>query len=105
VEDLVQALRLAVEHIGTTSGQVYNIGGGPDNTLSVWLEFKQLLSELTGRQVEAAEYRDWRPGDQPVYISDISSAKRDFGWEPEVDASGGIERLYRWVENNKELFT
>src|SRR5215510_13609407 len=36
VEDLVQAFRLATERIGTTAGEVYNIGGGPTNALAVW---------------------------------------------------------------------
>src|SRR5262245_40595332 len=39
VEDLVRALRLAAKKIDATAGQVFNIGGGPANSLSVWREF------------------------------------------------------------------
>src|SRR5207302_6884486 len=35
VDDLVRAFRLAVEKIDVTAGQVYNIGGGPANTIAV----------------------------------------------------------------------
>jgi CDP-paratose 2-epimerase len=61
------------------------------------------LAELVGREIKVS-YDDWRPGDQPVYVSDIRKAKKDFGWEPTVDKEEGLERLFRWVEANKHLF-
>jgi CDP-paratose 2-epimerase len=86
-----------------TAGQVYNIGGGADNALSVWVEFKESLASILGRRVEAADYCDWRPGDQPIYVSDTSKAARDFGWRPHVGMEEGIARLCNWIETNKEL--
>lgn len=103
VEDLVRALRGAVDKISVTAGKVYNIGGGPANTLSVWKEFGQLLAELNGEAVRVS-YRDWRPGDQPCYVSDIRNVGRDLGWTPEVDKRAGIRRLWEWVSSNKEVF-
>ena len=103
VEDLVRALRGAVDKISVTAGKVYNIGGGPSNTLSVWKEFGQLLAELNGQAVRVS-YRDWRPGDQPCYVSDIRNVCRDLGWTPEVDKRAGIRRLWEWVSSNKEVF-
>jgi CDP-paratose 2-epimerase len=103
VEDLVRALRGAVDKITVTAGKVYNIGGGPSNTLSVWKEFGQLLAELNGEAVRVS-YRDWRPGDQPCYVSDIRNVGRDLGWTPEVDKRAGIRRLWEWVSSNKEVF-
>ena len=103
VEDLVRALRGAVDKISVTAGKVYNIGGGPANTLSVWQEFGQLLAELNGEAVRVS-YRDWRPGDQPCYVSDIRNVGRDLGWTPEVDKRAGIRRLWEWVSSNKEVF-
>lgn len=102
VEDLVRALRGAVDKISVTAGKVYNIGGGPANTLSVWQEFGRLLAELSGEAVTVS-YRDWRPGDQPCYVSDIRNVGRDLGWKPEVDKRAGIRRLWEWVSSNKEV--
>lgn len=104
VDDLVAAFLRATERIGATKGQVYNLGGGPANTLSIWAEFGPLLSELVGYQVTPAAYRDWRPGDQPVFIADIRKAKREFGWTPRVGVREGIERLVAWVSANRHLF-
>jgi CDP-paratose 2-epimerase len=100
VGDLVRAFRLAVEKIGITAGEVYNIGGGPANTLSVWSEFGSLLRGLRGEQTDAA-FREWRPGDQRCYVSDIRKAQQDMGWTPEIDVASGLERLWDWVSGSE----
>jgi CDP-paratose 2-epimerase len=104
VEDLVRAFRLAVERIDDVAGQVLNIGGGPANTLAVWQEFREQLADLKGEKVPA-RHDDWRPGDQPCYVSDIRKARRLLGWEPEVARETGIGRLWDWVEANEGLFS
>lgn len=102
IDDLICCYLEAVEHIDRASGQVYNIGGGPDNQLSL-LELVDLLEEYTGKKI-IPEFGDWRPGDQRVFISDIRKARKDLGWEPKVSVGEGTRKLYRWVKENKELF-
>lgn len=102
VTDLVRAFRLAVERIDTTAGQVFNIGGGPANALSVWQEFGPLLAELKGEKLDVS-FSDWRPGDQPCYVSDIRKAADWLGWSPLVDRENGIRRLWDWVVSNEGL--
>lgn len=104
IDDLVRAFDLATEHVDVTAGQIYNIGGGPANTVSIWAEFAPLLSEILGRPVEAAGYADWRPGDQRVYVSDIRKAQRDFGWQPQIGVEEGVWRITDWVIENREIF-
>lgn len=104
IDDLVRAFRLAVEKIDSTAGQVYNIGGGPSNTISVWKEFGTLLSKLNGREISVS-FESWRPGDQPYYVSDIRKANLHMGWQPQVDKETGIRRLWEWVWSNKKLFS
>lgn len=77
-------------------GAVYNIGGGPRNTISL-LELLDLLEEETGKKSEVT-FSDWRPSDQKVYISDITKAEKELGWEPKTGPNEGIERLIRWVK-------
>jgi CDP-paratose 2-epimerase len=104
VDDLVRAFRLAVERIDKTAGQVFNIGGGPDNTMSVWQEFGGLLTDLTGREIPVT-FCEWRPGDQPCYVSDIRKAKRYMGWEPAIRKETGVRHLWNWVSSNESLFS
>ena len=103
IDDLARAFDLAMQRIDRTAGQVYNIGGGAERVLSVWTDTRPLLEALAGRQLEV-RFGDWRPGDQRIYVSDISRAKADFGWQPEVTPEQGVKRLWDWVQANKALF-
>jgi CDP-paratose 2-epimerase len=103
VSDLVRAFQSAVEHIETTAGQVYNIGGGRPNTLSVGRDLVSLLEQLGGKPIPLS-YAPWRPGDQKVYVSDIRRAYQDFGWKPQVTKEEGIQKLYEWIVANQRLF-
>lgn len=103
VDDLLLAFERAVERIDVTAGQVYNMGGGPQNTISIWTDFSELLTRLLGHKVEVG-FDDWRPGDQAVYVSDTTKARRELGWEPLTSVTVGIEKLFNWVVENKDLF-
>lgn len=103
IDDLIEAYELAATRIDAVSGHVYNIGGGPENTMAVWSEFGPMLEELAGHPIEVT-YADWRPGDQPVFVSDIRTAERELGWRPRVSGQEGVERLWKWVDSNTELF-
>jgi CDP-paratose 2-epimerase len=103
VDDLLTAYDLAVERIDQTAGQIYNIGGGVENTLSIWKEFGPLLEKELGQEIPVSR-ETWRPGDQLVFIADITKAKEDFGWEPAIGVETGISKLFDWVRANRERF-
>ncbi len=103
VEDLLNAYDLALANLAVSAGQVYNIGGGPANTMSIWMDFESILEKLLGRPVPATR-GDWRPGDQRIYVSDIRKAQQELGWAPRIGVTEGVERLYRWVLENRTLF-
>jgi CDP-paratose 2-epimerase len=98
VDDLVRAFRLAVDRIDRAAGEVFNIGGGPSNSTSVW-EFGQLVAELSGHDI-SVNFGDWRPGDQPCYISDIRKASQLLEWRPLIDKEAGVRRLWEWASSN-----
>lgn len=103
IDDLIHAIELATERIEVTAGQVYNIGGGPNNTLSVWAEAGPILEELNGDHVPV-KMEGWRPGDQRIYVSDIRKARRDFGWTPRVSPKDGLKKMWDWISTNITLF-
>jgi CDP-paratose 2-epimerase len=103
VDDLLDAYDAAIDHIDVAAGQVYNVGGGPTRTMSIWAEFAPILERLMNCPIPVS-YAEWRPGDQPVYISDVQKAKRELDWQPRVGVEEGIRRLYEWVVANRELF-
>lgn len=101
VHDLIAAYAAALDRIEITSGKAYNVGGGPENTLSL-LELVRILDRKFGRKLDCS-FEAWRPGDQPVFVSDISRAKRDFGWCPRIGVEEGIGRLIDWIRENESL--
>ena len=103
VGDLLDAYDAAIAQIGVAAGQVYNIGGGPSNVLSIWAEFGPLLERLLGREIPVS-CSNWRPGDQKVYVSDIRKAQRELHWQPKTGVEEGIGRLFEWVKENRGLF-
>jgi len=103
VDDLLDLYQAAVDQIDTAAGQVYNVGGGPQNVLAVWAGLGPMLEKLVGHEIEV-ERADWRPGDQRIFVADIGKAKRELGWKPTVGKEEGVRRLYEWVVGNRALF-
>ncbi len=95
VDDLVEAFLLARRQIDRLGGKVFNIGGGPDHTVSL-LELVEMLNRVVGNR-PAIRFSDWRKGDQRYYVSDIRGFERMTGWSPTVNIPTGISRLASWL--------
>jgi CDP-paratose 2-epimerase len=95
VDDLVRALILAEHHLPEIAGRAFNIGGGPDNTVSL-LELIARIAELHG-EYPKVEFGDWRTGDQRWYVSDHTRFSRITGWRPQIGVAAGIRLLHDWL--------
>jgi CDP-paratose 2-epimerase len=95
VEDLVEAMLLAMQRMGTESGQAFNIGGGSGNAVSL-LEVMEMIAEITGHHPRV-RFDRWRPGDQKYYVSDTTRFETATGWRPATDVRRGLERLTEWL--------
>lgn len=95
VSDAADAWLAALDHIALVRGRVFNLGGGPSNSVSL-LELIALLRELTGRDI-AHSFADWRPGDQPWYVTDTSALSNALGWRPKIPLREGLISLHEWL--------
>jgi len=102
IDDLVGLFHSAYKNIDKIKGSIFNIGGGIENEISL-LELIDILKEKLNTKIPI-EYSSWRPGDQKVYISDVSKAKEILGWRPQTDKYRGIIKLISWAGKNKGLF-
>jgi len=100
VTDLVNAFDKFIH--SDVKSDVFNIGGGSENTESL-REFISHLESLTNRSTQL-KFTDWRPSDQKVYITDISKVKKILNWEPKIHTLTGIKKVIDWIDNNKEIF-
>jgi CDP-paratose 2-epimerase len=95
VDDLADAMMRAHDSMDHISGEAFNIGGGPANTISL-LELLQLMTKLLGyRPVYMME--PWRPADQRYYVSDTRKFTTATGWQPRVSVRDGVEALAAWL--------
>lgn len=102
IEDLLDAYDAAAANIDRAAGRIYNVGGGPENAISL-LDLLDYLETRKGRPVPHSR-RDWRPGDQRIYVSDIRRAQQELQWSPRIGWQRGLGLLYEWVASNLELF-
>ncbi|HEU0083052.1 MAG TPA: SDR family NAD(P)-dependent oxidoreductase [Bradyrhizobium sp.] len=95
VADAVDAWLAALDHIALVRGRVFNLGGGPSNSVSL-RELMDLMKKLTGNEI-ACSFADWRPGDQPWYVTDTRALSVALGWKPKVSLQDGLGSLHQWL--------
>lgn len=100
-DDLNRLYDFSLRAIDRVAGNVYNIGGGPKHAFSLLTTLDLLERELKRRIPHS--FGPWRPGDQKVYVSDISKIQQDLGWEPKVGFKKGLRSLIRWVKSEERL--
>jgi CDP-paratose 2-epimerase len=102
VEDLLRAFEAAYANREHTAGQIYNIGGGEENTISL-LELMTRMEELTGERVNY-NFGDKRAGDQLIYVTDHGKFSSHTGWRPQVNLHGIVNGICKWYHGNHQLF-
>ena len=101
VEDLVDAMLLAQEHVDELAGEAFNIGGGSGNTTSL-VELLDLIGELMGDR-PLADVEAWRPADQRYYVSDTRKFQQATGWRARTSVREGVGRLHEWLLDQHSL--
>ncbi|MGH8503419.1 MAG: NAD-dependent epimerase/dehydratase family protein [Gammaproteobacteria bacterium] len=99
VDDLTDALLAAQQGMAKLSGQAFNIGGGPANTVSL-LEVIEHIAALESLH-PALKFGDWRNGDQKYYVSDIGRFQAATGWSPSVGVREGVTALVTWLRESR----
>ncbi|TFF93209.1 MAG: NAD-dependent epimerase/dehydratase family protein [Promethearchaeota archaeon] len=92
ISDLIKIFKPLTE--SKIKNEVYCIGGGKENTISI-LELIQLLEKLLEKKIRY-NFHDWRKADQKIYFSDITKASQDFNWSPGISPEGGIKKIIKY---------
>jgi CDP-paratose 2-epimerase len=100
VDDLVNAYHLGFLNPDKITSKAFNIGGGPENSLSL-LELLEWLDKKIGSKVHY-QFALERPGDQKVYISNINNISEQLDWRPMIDVNTGLDKLFYWTDKHLE---
>jgi nucleoside-diphosphate-sugar epimerase len=103
VDDVIDAL-LRIESVGKkSSDQIYNIGSGKQYTVS---HVVSKIIELTGAEIQPlwgrAEKREKK--EPRMWVSNISKARRELGWQPKHDLEDGLTKTITWFRKNLALY-
>jgi UDP-glucose 4-epimerase len=96
VANAVQACIKAADAPGA-SGNVYNVGTGGSTTV---LDLVKHLNQILGLSVKP-EFVAPRPGDVRHSQADISRARRDLRYEPDVSFAEGLRRTLEWYRSQR----
>lgn len=96
INDLITAYMSALENLTASRGNIYNIGGGPDNKISLLELIKQIEDQF---HLKASYHLDsWRPGDQKIFYCNLTKVSRELSWTPQTNIKTGLDKLFTWVK-------
>jgi UDP-glucose 4-epimerase len=97
VDDLVDALLLVLERPEAV-GEVYNVGN-PRSVVTVF-DLAVRIRRLMGADSEIT-FRPLHYTDVEMRIPNIDKARRELGWEPEVDLDEGLAKTIAWYRERQ----
>lgn len=92
--DLVSCYFTALENVDQISGQVFNIGGGIKNSISL-LELFQFLRKELSIEMPFREL-DFRSNDQKWFVAGIDKMNKLTGWAPKIAKQDGLLAMIDW---------
>ncbi len=101
VDDAANAYVAALYDIDRVAGRAFNLGGGPENAISL-LQLIEEIRAITGRALDL-EFEDWRQGDQRWYVSDAHVARAELNLPRPRGWRDGVARLADWLASERGL--
>lgn len=102
IDDLYELLKIQIENINNHNGQIYNVGGGRELSISL-CELTELCQQITGNIIQISSIEANRDADIPYYVTDYSKVQKATGWRPKVSLKEIVAEIADWVKENKQL--
>lgn len=96
VDDIARGTLMGAKPMGYT---VINLGGGK-RPIQL-LDFIHMIEDRLGKKAELV-FQPMSASEMIDTSADISKAKRELGWEPEVDLPEGVDKTVEWYLENLE---
>jgi CDP-paratose 2-epimerase len=96
IQDLFELLLCQLDSPPAWDGRIYNVGGGPDVSVSL-RELTDHCRSVTKREVPIAGRDETNPLDVRIYVTDARRAARDFNWRPKHDVEDIIRDIHNWI--------
>ena len=100
-DDLIRLYQAAYDAHLSISGEIFNIGGGLANSLSLLELFSHLADKLKMPSLSYVK-APRRASDQDFFVADISKASRLLGWEPKISFTKGLDLMLEWIKRESK---
>ncbi|HUN64341.1 MAG TPA: NAD-dependent epimerase/dehydratase family protein [Candidatus Sulfotelmatobacter sp.] len=100
IEDMLELLGAQISRIGEFRGEVFNLGGGAANSISL-CEATKAMQEISGRSTPITISDEPRKGDILLYWTDNRKAAERLNWQPRVDLRTGFKHIFEWIRDNE----
>jgi len=101
--DLLSVLKKQFAFSGTPSRRIYNFGGGPAGTMSLW-QLSDWCKQHFGEHPIAADLVE-RKFDVPWMVMDYSRATADWNWRPQIALEKILDEIAAHAERNPDWLT
>ena len=96
IDDLIRLYEIIFKKINITKGQIFNIGGGIHNQVSL-LQLLKILNKLNNHKIKIRFFKE-RVGDQKYFVNNINKVKKITGWKPRIGYLKGITLFNDWIK-------
>ena len=91
VDDLTNVIERCIQ--SDVSGEIFNVGGGPDNTITL-TGLVDVLAGMIGKKPVLKLSSDKETG-QMRYVSDIQKIGSTLGWKPRISIKQGLKTILK----------
>jgi CDP-paratose 2-epimerase len=101
LEDVCALVELQMNQISRFRGDIFNLGGGSANSLSL-REGTHLLEQKLGHGTNITVEESVRKGDLPIYFTDNRKGIKKLSWQPRVSLDQGFDKILGWIRANED---
>lgn len=99
--DFLRLVDLQIHNMSKFSGEIFNIGGGLNVSVSLQ-ELTSLCESATGNRLSIAKVEKTREADVKIYITDNSKVTKLTDWVPLISKDQIIAEIYEWLVDNED---
>jgi len=102
LEDVCSLVELQMGQISRFRGDIFTLGGGSANSLSL-REGTALLERKLGHGTNISVEDSVRKGDLPIYFTDNRKGAKQLNWKPAISLDQGFDKILDWIRSNEDV--
>jgi CDP-paratose 2-epimerase len=102
VADLYDAIRMEINDMSRYDGQLFNVGGGRDGSVSL-RELTAMCRERASRDISINGHPETNAADVPYYVTDNAHVTAASGWAPRRGLDVVLDDIFAWLRGNRAV--